>query len=249
MTVESLKERITTYEEVTNTVLTRRLPIIIHLNGRSFRKVTSLLDKPFCEKFNMVMGQVLVKLAADIDGVVLGYNFNDDITLVCRNDQTLQTEAWYNNNIQKIVSITASIASTALLNVVKSHDFKLLGDPIFSANTFVVPSLAEAVNYLVAKQHAASHSAISMIWIYELMKNNDEFDDISKMTIEEKFDLLVNRFNIDLQKYPLAFWRGIACYRTPTLISDNQIKNKLHINYSLPFFSKEPQFLKNILNK
>lgn len=255
MIADTLKDRVFAYEEISDFKLTRRLPVIITLNGRGFRKTTSLLEKPFSKEFSSVMGQTLIRLASEIEGAVFLYSFNDEINVVCKNDQNLETEAWYDNNVQKIVSAAASIASISLYDAANKADVKLLGNPVFLAKAFIVPSLTETINYLIAKQHQASHTAISMACFYEMLKKHsaDKVLKILKhLSVEEKYDLLIKDCDVDLQSYPLAFWRGIACYRTPKLVTTSygeEMKNKLIIDDDLPFFNKEQIFLANVLKK
>ncbi len=255
MTQDSLKDRVFAYEDITDFKLTKKLPVVITLNGRGFRKTTSLLDKPYCKIFTTVMGETLIKLASEIEGATFIYSFNDQINIICKNNQTIDTEAWYDNNIQKIVSATASLASVIFYTSAQKHNLKLLGEPIFLAKTFILPSITETINYLIGKQHQASHTAISMACFYELLKQYD-VDKVLKITknisLEEKYDLLVKECDIDIQKYPLDFWRGIACYRAPKIFKTNygeEIKNKLLIDDRLPFFNKDQLFLSNILKK
>jgi tRNA(His) guanylyltransferase len=255
MITDTLKDRVFAYEDISDIKLTRRLPVIITLNGRGFRKTTSLVAKPFSKEFSAVMGQALIKLASEIEGAVFLYSFNDEINIVCRNDQNLETEAWYDNSVQKIVSASASIASISLYDAALKADIKLLGTPVFLAKAFIVPSLTETINYLIAKQHQASHTAISMACFYELLKKHSA-DKVLKLlkhlSIEEKYDILIKDCDVDLQSYPLAFWRGIACYRTPKLVTTSygeEMKNKLTIDDELPFFNKEQIFLANLLKK
>jgi tRNA(His) 5'-end guanylyltransferase len=249
----SLKERVFAYEDVSDYKLTKKLPVIITLNGRGFRKTTSLLNKPFSKEFAEIMGETLVRLASEIEGVVFIYSFNDEINVVCKNDQNLETEAWYDNRVQPIISCAASIASLALYNATqKRKDVRLLGDPIFTGKTFVLPP-SETINYLIAKQNKASNIAISMACFYELLKKYDTdqvLRTLKNLSTEEKYDLLVKDFDVDLQSFPLAFWRGIACYRTPKLIKTNygaETRNKLIVDDELPFFNKNQSFLTNIL--
>lgn len=248
----SLKERMVSYELISNALLTKKLPVIISLNGRSFRKLTSLLTKPYCNDFSILMGQILICLMSEIEGSVFGYSYNDEIHIVCRNDQTLQTEAWYGNDIQKIVSASASLASISLFSLAKQRDIKLLGNPVFLGKTFILPSIAETINYLISKQNQASNSAIHFATYYELLKIHNTPDKVLQLmrdlNTDEKYELLMKQEGVNLNQYGLAFWRGIGCYRVPTLIN-NETKYKLTINDSLPFLSKDQTFLSNILNR
>ena len=56
--MNSLKERFSSYEAIGDAKLPKRLPVIIVLNGRGFRKTTSLLEKPHSDLYTEMMGNV-----------------------------------------------------------------------------------------------------------------------------------------------------------------------------------------------
>src|ERR1700733_11134947 len=107
----TLKERIQSYQEIVDHKLLPKLPVITIVNGRSFRKTTSLLVKPFDIKFFEILTATAVKLMQEIDGSMFGYSFNDEIVIVSRNDKNIDTHPYYDNRIQKIVSAASSIAT------------------------------------------------------------------------------------------------------------------------------------------
>src|SRR5271166_14859 len=103
-----LKDRISSYQTLSDVRLLPKVPIIIVINGRSFSKITSLLDKPYCAKFAEVILNTMLRLCAEIEGAIFSYQYNDEIIVVARNDQNNETVPWYDNRAQKISSITAS---------------------------------------------------------------------------------------------------------------------------------------------
>jgi tRNA(His) guanylyltransferase len=252
MPIYTLKDRIASYEALTDFRLMKGLPIIIVLNGRSFRKTTSLLNKPFANEFLELMCACMLKLAAEVDGTIFVYSFNDEIILVAKNDQALETQAWYDNRIQKIVSAAASIATYEFSKMAKANNYNILGDPIFTANTFTVLNTIEAMNVLIAKQQQAQHKALYNACYYELLKKHDPNtvkQSIDNKTAQEKADMLFEVCGIDYNDYNTSYRRGVACFRAPKVIntsSGEEIRNKLVIETSLPIFSKEPELLENI---
>ena len=108
-----LDKRMKEYEYVTRTYLTRRTPVIIRLDGKAFHTFTRGFNKPFDEIMVTTMQQTMKYLCENISGCVLGYTQSDEITLVLTDYKKLTTEAWFNNNIQKICSISASMATLA----------------------------------------------------------------------------------------------------------------------------------------
>lgn len=246
MTIQTLKDRINSYREVSSQKLMRRLPVVINVNGRSFRKLTSSLGKPYNNEFSNVMCATAVKLCHEIDGAVFAYTYNDDITIIVRNDQSLETQPWFQNDVQKIVSASASIATLEFSNACKAVDLTLNAEATFVANVFTVPSLTEAMNVLIAKQQAASQSSLNFAVFYELsLKYGDDAIDILQNRSPEDKEELLEECGRSYNTYPAPFRRGIACYRAPTLVS-GVIKNKWIINTELPIFAKDQTFLGNI---
>ena len=44
-------------------------------------------------------------------GAKLGYTQSDEITILVTDDDTLETDAWFGKNLQKIVSVSAAMAT------------------------------------------------------------------------------------------------------------------------------------------
>jgi len=243
-----LKDRIDNYINSSDYHLLNRVPVIININGRSFHKVTSLLDKPYCSKFSDSMLSTMVKLCMDIEGAVFAYQHNDNIAIVVRNDQTNETLPWYDNRIQKICSITSSIATQHFNMFANNVELNLLGDVLFTSQVFCVPNMQEAINTMIYNQQHNFHVTIQLSCFYELLKKYDKNtikEMMSDLTVDEKIDLLHQECGIDFNNYPQSFRRGAACYKAPKII-DGTIKNKWIVNAELPIFTKDQSFLTNI---
>lgn len=111
MIKDNLGDRMKTYENVTRTYLTRRTPIIIRIDGKAFHNFTRGFEKPFDNVLVKTMQQTMKYLCENIEGCVLGYTQSDEITLVLCDYKKLTSQAWFDNNIQKICSISASMAT------------------------------------------------------------------------------------------------------------------------------------------
>ena len=108
---DNLGDRMKTYENVTRTHLTRRTPVIIRIDGKAFHSFTRGFEKPFDNVLVEAMQQTMKYLCENIEGCVLGYTQSDEITLVLCDYKKLTSQAWFNNNIQKICSVSASMAT------------------------------------------------------------------------------------------------------------------------------------------
>jgi len=243
-----LKDRIESYQDQTDFKLLNKLPVIIAINGRSFNKMTSLLDKPYSDKFSECMLATTLKLCSEIEGAVFAYQHNDEIIIVARNDQSLETAPWFDNKLQKISSITSSIATLQFNSYLSTLDLNLMSEPYFYSTVFTVPNISEAINTIIYKQQQNFHTSLQLSCFYELLKKYDK-DTIKEMvqglSFDEKVELLFQECQVDFNKYPSIFRRGAACYKTPKVIGDN-MKNKWIINADLPIFTKDQSFLANI---
>ena len=103
----------TYYEEVSKTKLTRRMPVIIRLDGKAFHTFTRGFKRPFDELFMKTMQATMKYLCENIQGCVLGYTQSDEITLVLVDYNKLNTSAWFDYEVQKMASISASMATLA----------------------------------------------------------------------------------------------------------------------------------------
>lgn len=248
MSTLKLKDRIDSYIESSNYKLLSRLPIIICINGRSFSKITSLLDKPYSTQLADNMLSTAVRLCMEIEGAIFAYQYNDEIVIIARNDQTQDTSPWYDGKLQRICSITSSIATQHFNNFAASTEMNLMGDAFFTSQVFVVPNITEAINTMVYKQQSNFIISIQLACYYELLKKYDKTtikEMLADLRIDEKIDLLNQECNVDFNDYPMPFRRGAACYKVPKIV-DNVVKNKWVVNSDLPIFTKDQSFLSNI---
>ena len=169
-----LADRIQNYQQMAETKLLPRVPLIITVNGRSFSKITSLLEKPFDQKLSQCLLNTMLRLCTDIEGAFFGYQHNDEIVIVARNDQSNTTEPWLANNSQKIASIVSSIATLHFTRCALTLNLNLMGETIFTTQAFVVPNMMEAINTLVYKQQHNFHTSIQFACFYELLTKYDK---------------------------------------------------------------------------
>jgi len=101
----------TYYEQIPKTKLMRRTPVVIRLDGRSFHTFTRGFKKPFDDILIKSMQDTMLYLCKNIQGCVFGYTQSDEITLVLIDYQTLTTSAWFDYEVQKMCSVSASMAT------------------------------------------------------------------------------------------------------------------------------------------
>lgn len=158
---DALGDRMKTYEVAARTTLTRRLPIIIRVDGKAFHTWTHGLERPYDAKLIDAMNVVALELCQKVEGTVLAYVQSDEISLLLHNYKRLQTQPWFDNQVQKMVSVSASVAA-ATMTIESFGVFGHYKPAHFDARVFMLPE-AEVVNYFLWRQQDASRNSIQML--------------------------------------------------------------------------------------
>lgn len=148
------------YEIRSRSYLTRRTPVIIRLDGRSFSKYTRDLDKPFDEGFIEDMIETAEYLCSNVQGAIMAYTQSDEISLLLCDYKNLDSDAWFDYEIQKMCSISASIATAKFNQLRFLRGFETLVN--FDSRTFNIPE-SEVANYFLARQRDAIRNSVSML--------------------------------------------------------------------------------------
>lgn len=108
-----IAKRMERYELPSKQFLTRRTPVIIRIDGRAFHSFTKGFKKPFDDDILLKsMRETMLYLCKNIQGCVFGYTQSDEISLLLIDYQEFTSDAWFDYNVQKLCSITASMATT-----------------------------------------------------------------------------------------------------------------------------------------
>ena len=121
---DSLGDRMKGYENIARNYLTRRVPTIIRVDGKAFHTFTRGMEKPFDRILMTTMQNTMKYLCENIQGCVFGYTQSDEITLVLTDYATITTDAWFGYNIQKMCSVSASMATLAFSNAYAAELWK-----------------------------------------------------------------------------------------------------------------------------
>lgn len=172
MSKDNLGDRMKRYESVYQTRLIPRSYTIIRIDGKSFHTYTKNLKKPFDKGLVDDMIKTTKYLCENIQGCKLGYVQSDEISLLLTDFDTHETQAWFGNETQKMLSISASM-TTAKFNHLRIERFinssKFFERPEidviklanFDSRVFQVPNLSEVYNYFLWRQKDAIRNSIS----------------------------------------------------------------------------------------
>lgn len=168
------------YEMRTRTYLPRRTYTIIRLDGKAFHTFTRGMKRPYDEDFIKWMNETTKYLCENIQGCQLAYTQSDEISLLLTDFDKPTTDAWFDGQVQKMVSIAASLA-TGKFNKLRALDVMNIGKSessdaetfimdslydmelaFFDARVYTIPDPIEVENYFIWRQKDAVRNSISM---------------------------------------------------------------------------------------
>ena len=159
--------------------LTKRTPVIVRVDGRAFHSFTKGFAKPFDTVLIKSMQDTAKYLCENVMGCKLAYVQSDEISLLLVDYESLDSQPFFDNNLQKICSITASMATLAFNKAFEKHVKNL--DPakvnnkllkkyesciekggMFDSRCFNIPQ-DEVCNYFFSRQIDASRNSVEMV--------------------------------------------------------------------------------------
>ncbi len=174
------------YEDRTRYMIPRRTYTIIRLDGKAFHTYTRGLQKPFDNDLFEDIDNAIIAMLPEIQGVEFAYTQSDEISLVLTDFAQPTTSAWFDGNLQKMCSVSASII-TAEFNQLRNkrwrkefrHAMKsgeesgdLYGEQTdvpsfkvayFDSRVFTIPDRIEVMNYLIWRNQDIGRNSVSMV--------------------------------------------------------------------------------------
>lgn len=250
---KTLGQRMKEYEYVTDIKLIKNMPVIIRLDGRAFHTFTKGLKKPFDNVFNDCMVFTMKYLCENINNCVFGYTQSDEITLVlfAKDDNS---ETWFGNRLQKVVSISSSMATLAFnkkfLECCNDQKQDILSQKLFmamfDARAFNIP-IEDVVNNIIWRQNDATKNSINSV-----AQANFSFKELQGKKCSEMQDMLMLQKEINWNNTPTMFKRGCCCIRKEVEVvtpNGKTNRNKWIIDYEMPILSQNKEYLERLLKE
>ena len=257
------------FENRTRYYLPRRTYTIIRVDGRAFHSYTRSCKRPYDIELMQNMDSTAIALCRDIQGAKFGYVQSDEISILVTDFESNTTEAWFDGNIQKIASISASIA-TAEFNRVRLETMVLNTDDIthdtiinfkmaqFDSRAFTIPDPTEVDNYFRWRMADATRNSISM-----LAQAHISHAKLQGMNCSEMQEELFTAHGINWNDCPTGFKRGRGIVykesvkditytdrRTGTEHTvEGVMRGEWVVDHELPIFTQNREYLDSIIPK
>ena len=172
---KDIETRMRRFEKASNHYLSPETPAIIRIDGRAFHTFTKNFDRPYDYVLIEAMQHTMLRLCQNTPGCRFGYTQSDEISLILTNRNA--QDAWFDWRIEKLCSVTASMASTYFTHefekaVKEDYSWRVdeerryrylsaLGiGAVFDARVFNIPREALA-DYIAWRQTDASRNSLN----------------------------------------------------------------------------------------
>lgn len=232
-----------TYEAVTRDHLVRRMPVILRLDGKAFHTLTRKMKKPFDLDFMAAMQATALSVVKEAQNAQLAYTQSDEISILLVDYAKLDTEAWFDNNIQKLVSVSASIATATFNWEVAKLWPGTRG--FFDCRAFNVPR-EDVANYFVWRQKDAIRNSIQSV-----AQANFSQKRLTGLNCDQLQELLFQEKGINWgEDLPISCKRGTCIVREPLpdAFPPHQERWMWVLDTSIPTFTQDRAYIEQFLN-
>ncbi len=259
-----LGDRMKEYEQVSRHKLMRRQPVVLRLDGKAFHTFTKGMRRPFDDILSETMESTMKYLCENIQGCVLGYTQSDEITLVLVDYKKRTSDAWFDNNLQKMCSISASMATLAFnsnfrKNVWKEWDnimipadeqfFKDMEKKVdkatFDSRAFSLPQ-NEVVNCLIWRQQDATRNSI--LSVGQAHFSHREMNGKKTNVVQ---DMLIVEKGINWNDIETRYKRGSCCIKESYVVNEGTnkeaIRTRWAIDYNIPIFTQDKDYVNKLV--
>lgn len=261
---DSLGDRMKEYEGVTRNFLMRRNPIIIRVDGKAFHTFTKGFKRPFDEVLIQTMWDTTIELCKNIQGAKVGYVQSDEISILITDYEKIETNAWFDNNLMKMCSVSASIATMAFnknfrinaerfLELNKTNDYtsdwvdelyskyiNKFDSAIFDSRVFQIPK-DEVNNYFIWRQQDCTRNAIQMLG--QANFSHKELHGCSCNVIQEK---LFSEKGLNFNDIETTKKRGACIVKEDFLVGDAK-RSRWIVDKEIPIFTQDRDYIEKFV--
>jgi tRNA(His) 5'-end guanylyltransferase len=267
----ALGDRMKAYEDAYRVYLPRRVPILLRVDGKAFHTLTKHCERPWYDRLCAAMDAVALALCEEIQGAQLAYVQSDEVSVLIHGYRTITSEPWLNNGLQKIVSVSASVATAAFNDAYRSSAVRWLVPAgtdldVMDGNIGIiryvgpncVPELAptksahfdsrafmmpedEVANYFLWRQRDAERNSIQM-----LARAHFSHTECHKKSCVDLQDMLHTK-GVNWNDCPTVHKRGRCAVRAD-FERDGTVRSGWVIDKEIPMFGQDRAYVERHVN-
>jgi tRNA(His) 5'-end guanylyltransferase len=228
------------YEDRWRFMLPVRTYTIIRADGRAFHTWTKKLERPYDTRFMTWMDHAAEALVKEISGARFAFVQSDEISVLIVDFENIDTEPWFDGIVQKIASVSASIATAAFNSAVQNYVGSTLPPATFDSRVFIIPDPVEVENYFIWRQKDAERNSVTMLAQKYFSHKQLE----GKNTTERQE--LIHQAEDDWAKHPVGFKRGRVVRRL-SLTKDEGERSHVAVDSNTPVFTRDRSYLQSLI--
>jgi len=217
------------YEDALRLFLPRRTYVVIRIDGRGFHKFTRNLERPYCRPLADALDEAALALCQEMIGCRFAYGQSDEYSFLLTDFEREDAALWFDGNLQKIVSVSASIFTGAF-----NKAFTAAQPAAFDSRAMVISQRDEVARYFLWRQLDASANSLNM-----LASAHFPHADLERKSTTEKHEMLHAK-GVNWAKQSSDFKRGRAVKHTP---------QGWEIDLDIPVFNRDQTWLDALIPK
>jgi tRNA(His) 5'-end guanylyltransferase len=210
------------------------------------------------------MDETACYICKNIQGAKFGFVQSDEISILLTDFEEIGTDAWFDGNIQKIVSVAASMAAAEFnrLRLKRKFDttiatagtiMELFKWATFDARVFTIPSKTEVENYFIWRQQDTVRNSISSV--AQTLYSSNELTG-KNMSVQQE---MIFQKGINWNDYDPKFKRGRFIFKQEFEVEVNPndydqdkkttVMRNRWVSDECPTFTQQREFLSGYIPK
>jgi len=232
--------RMKEYEKITEYHLTRRVPVIIRVDGRAFHTITRRrFGKQWSMEFVEQMREASQFTMKDIQGCDFCYSQSDEVSFLLTDYRTIRTDAWFGYDLRKIISISASLMSSVFSRIYGKN-------VCFDSRAWSIPQ-DEVCNYFIWRQIDATRNAIQMAG-----REYFSHKQLENKCCNEIQEMLFQEHGVNFNDYPVVRKRGFCIKRFKvyelTIEKCEPLGEKYEVDLNIPIFTQDREYIEQFVD-
>jgi len=236
----SLGNRMKEYEKVTQINLIKKMPVILRIDGKAFHTYTRGMNRPWDDNLYKAFSETALELCSEIQGSKLAYFQSDEISILLTDYEKIETQSWFNNNLQKIVSISSSIATAKFNSVINNLIHENNKIALFDCRVFNLP-ISEVCNYFIWRQNDCTKNSIQM-----LARSEFSHKELNRLNCDQLQEKLFTERDINWNDISTKFKRG-SCVIKQNVNIDGIDRSKWIVDEEIPLFTKNREYINSLI--
>ena len=191
------------YESRTRHYLPRRTYTLVRVDGKAFHQYTRGCARPYDLPLMADMDAAAIALCENMEGARLAFVQSDEISVLLTDFATPQSQAWFDGSLQKICSLSASIATAHFNQARTVRGGSAASVALFDSRVWTIPQTIEVYNYFLWRQQDASRNSLSVT-----AQAHFPHGRLQGLDAAELHELLWSEKEINWNDLPVGFKRG-----------------------------------------